>query len=871
MLEAYAAAGKQGHTVAWDTAPIKGKKDGAKAYAHYDSIEAFYASLLQNPPDKRFGYELIPENTPCKAYGDIEWIGEPDPNHALLTHLIKFFRKRAAEWYSDLPGQLEVFVTCSSRPAGGELVKHSYHVIINNLVFSCNHDDQMKLFFTLPGTSDVDSGKFYWTDTKGESKCVVDTGVYDKNRAFRLSYNMKRGSTTPFLRLSNDPYEDDFTGEYSNESVDDVLPMVLTTIEPCADTYFVKKEVIGSPVGEPANKKRKRDDSADACGGEAADERPRAHAVARIKMPVSMEALKSALEGHGDDVSRPSSFDVISTGQTGWAIQCNQGGRSRQCLVDPTKTHDSNNLLLFVRPQPNDHIMRVECHCTAESCKRMERVVLGKFELNQWCQWEFVKQSSQDDPMAVEVRAAEEEPHPLLISSGKKEECTYAHVKTVFECKCFRVESPYVFVKLPKHKVPGEIPDILSVEKVKSYFADVHFWEEEEDKQGNKEWVAKSFIHKWLQDPFKREVKKIVVDPRRTLCGVYNLWEGYLAEALTPVPDDKVEELVEPIISHIREVIANGNEGHTNYLIDWIANIIQKPWEKTNVAIMLYGKEGCGKDIIYDFLREVVMGERCTFQTSDPENDIFGRFASGLVNKVLVQIDEVKSLHAHADKLKNIITCDTIRSEQKGVNTITVKNFANLIFTSNNDNALAVSTDARRFVLFRCSPKYTGDKTYFTELRKHMAKAEVARALYQFMMKRDLSIYADGFQEYRPITEFYKEAQRRSVSTTNNFLSACVNTLEACVEKLDEGVAKTIGGRKLYDRYRQFCLQSGLKQEFFKTENSFGADLSQVEGVSKKRSNKGIMYTLDRDVIKKYLVDAKEYNEDVFLRPDKDT
>ena len=148
----------------------------------------------------------------------------------------------------------------------------------------------------------------------------------------------------------------------------------------------------------------------------------------------------------------------------------------------------------------------------------------------------------------------------------------------------------------------------------------------------------------------------------------------------------------------------------------------------------------------------------------------------------------MKALHAHANKLKNIITCDTIRSEKKGADSITVKNFANLIFTSNNDNALAVATDARRFVLFRCSPKYKGNKAYFTGLRKQLARQEVAQALYQFMMKRDLSGYEDGFQEYRPITEFYKEAQKKSISTTNNFLSACVNTL-------DEDAEKTIGGR----------------------------------------------------------------------------
>lgn len=48
------------------------------------------------------------------------------------------------------------------------------------------------------------------------------------------------------------------------------------------------------------------------------------------------------------------------------------------------------------------------------------------------------------------------------------------------------------------------------------------------------------------------------------------------------------------------------------------------------------------------------------------------------IPQVLVQLDEVnaKVLHANADKLKNIVTSDTIRSEAKGVNAIEVKTVA---------------------------------------------------------------------------------------------------------------------------------------------------------------------------------------------------
>ena len=49
--------------VAWDVAAGEGKN----AYGLYATAEDFYKHLLQHPQDKRFGYELIPENTLCSV------------------------------------------------------------------------------------------------------------------------------------------------------------------------------------------------------------------------------------------------------------------------------------------------------------------------------------------------------------------------------------------------------------------------------------------------------------------------------------------------------------------------------------------------------------------------------------------------------------------------------------------------------------------------------------------------------------------------------------------------------------------------------------------------------------------------------------
>ena len=176
-----------GLAVALDTAAGKGKK----AYGLYQNAEVFYEHLLRTPQNEHFGYELIPENNRCKAYADVEWVGLPDSNHALLKRLIQFYRDRAAEWYPKMCGKLEVYVACGSRrtESWAELVKHSYHITLANLVYPCNHDRAMEAFFTPPSINDAH--EFYWTDAQGKSKCIMDNAFYTRNRVFRLPYNMK--------------------------------------------------------------------------------------------------------------------------------------------------------------------------------------------------------------------------------------------------------------------------------------------------------------------------------------------------------------------------------------------------------------------------------------------------------------------------------------------------------------------------------------------------------------------------------------------------------------------------------------------------------------------------------------------------------
>ena len=92
-------------------------------------------------------------------------------------------------------------------------------------------------------------------------------------------------------------------------------------------------------------------------------------------------------------------------------------------------------------------------------------------------------------------------------------------------------------------------------------------------------------------------------------------------------------------------------------------------------------------------------------------------------------------------------------ARRKGHDSITVPNFSTLLFTSNNADSFKITANDRRFVLLNCSDRYVRNVAYMSNLGQELARPEVARAVYQLCMRRNLSKYAiDGFQAHRPTT-----------------------------------------------------------------------------------------------------------------------
>ena len=54
-------------------------------------------------------------------------------------------------------------------------------------------------------------------------------------------------------------------------------------------------------------------------------------------------------------------------------------------------------------------------------------------------------------------------------------------------------------------------------------------------------------------------------------------------------------------MKHIREVTANYNSEVFTYIINFLANILQHPHNKTNTVLLIKSVQGAGKDTIFNW------------------------------------------------------------------------------------------------------------------------------------------------------------------------------------------------------------------------------------------------------------------------------
>ncbi|WP_371224389.1 primase-helicase family protein [Roseovarius sp. 2305UL8-3] len=175
-----------------------------------------------------------------------------------------------------------------------------------------------------------------------------------------------------------------------------------------------------------------------------------------------------------------------------------------------------------------------------------------------------------------------------------------------------------------------------------------------------------------------------------------------------------------PAISYlIREVICASNEQAAEYLLNYLAHMIQKPMQLPGTAIILQSEEqGTGKSTFMDLIREL-LGERYCATTADAST-LVGQFNNSAKEKILLHFEEAVAPNDRAveSKVKALITNKTMTYNAKGIAAVEARNCARVFMTSNASQVAHIARHDRRMFVLVVSPRHANDWGYWDQFRR---------------------------------------------------------------------------------------------------------------------------------------------------------
>ncbi len=238
----------------------------------------------------------------------------------------------------------------------------------------------------------------------------------------------------------------------------------------------------------------------------------------------------------------------------------------------------------------------------------------------------------------------------------------------------------------------------------------------------------------WLRSSLRRQYKGVIFDPERSHDSWLNLWKGWSVE-----PRKGDWSLMKQLIL---DVLVDGSHEHYEYVLNWIAYMVQYPSRAAEVALCFRGEKGTGKGTLGRAVAELAGSSG--MHISSPEH-LTGRFNSHLQNCICLFADEAfwAGDKAGEAKLKQLVTEPTIAYEGKGRDAIMGKNLIHIIMAANGDWVVPAGLDGeRRFGVFEVNNLRKGDTAFFDAINDQMYRDGGLAAMLHDLLVRDLGKWA---------------------------------------------------------------------------------------------------------------------------------
>jgi len=300
-------------------------------------------------------------------------------------------------------------------------------------------------------------------------------------------------------------------------------------------------------------------------------------------------------------------------------------------------------------------------------------------------------------------------------------------------------------------------------------------------QEPNKTW-DRCVFDDWVEHPDTIRYERLEFSPNIKTTGkfgfkIYNQWRGFKVD---PSPNGSCQLF----LNHIFEVICRGRQDEYDYILNWLAHLVQHPTNKLKhqTALVIRGERGTGKGTFGELLGECLF-DPYNYLLTAQKSDLFGKFNSALAGKVLVYGNEIEwpGDPESENILKALITNPNLRVEKKFADAIQLKNCCHFIIDTNGEWAAPVGSYERRFAVFTTSLKYRGNIPYFQAIEAEMKNGGAAKLLHVLLTRNIDNVDWTNI----PKNDSYIMQKELSMDIVEEFIDRQIQTLR-------EGYDKTI-------------------------------------------------------------------------------
>jgi hypothetical protein len=525
------------------------------------------------------------------------------------------------------------------------------------------------------------------------------------------------------------------------------------------------------------------------------------------------------------------------------------------------KAHSNNSNRIFIKycernstaGRKGDLVYKCRAHCSSAIIKHAPEVC------------EIVSSDTEDDDECSADSAISTSSSVKLDKQGNAYCAPYDEMKEIFE-KRFALLTESVKIldvsedgKNYKQYTDAEMniiaaPYMFSVMKEKTV----------KGKKGKSYTIEEEEFHPfysaWKKDPNRKTYENLTrnLDPNYNDSRYFNTWFGFPIEDAEPTDDEeKWGNWFRMLMDYFHNVISGGENIVAEYLIQWIAQLVQQPHIKYPATPLFYGKQGAGKTSFFNLI-STILGKlpdsRPQICVDDSEfKNLLGRFNENMSNCILCLEEEVNfaSTKKVYEEFKKVTGSKTYDIEIKCGAKYSIPNNIRIMMTTNNLMSIKVDEKERRLIPIKVSDIHLNDSTYWEKFYEFTSDVRLMRRTYDYF-KNEVPLKPSSYFTKTPMTKYGEDLKEASKPPIDEWI----------IERSEDFIngADVYKSPELCDKYNKWLEARQMKPM---TQSAFTLLIKNRDIVNTlftwKKTKVGNVFNVHKDVYAAYI---KKYEEE---------